>query len=241
MKNILLISFVTVLIFSMFGANQATQAAPMGVAQHPGGYFLGDEDLGRWMMGVYYLDRERDIRTLGSLTSLQTVKKMGYVGFEIIYGMSGYVILGSTQTQFEGMHITDTHSEFGFGLQFNILDHEIPDPTLMEDRVRINATLQYTKCGADWIATEVDWEEIYGSITVSFINDIEGNKYFHLNSIGFFFGAIYSDLISSSVDEESSFGYCAGVDLFLTEKTSLEFGTETLDSGSVFGAFHVGL
>ena len=241
MKNNLLMLFVAVLVFSLFGANHSAQAVPMGAAQHPGGYFFGDEELGRWMMGVYYLDRERDIRTLGSLTSMQTVKTQAYVGYEIMYGMSGYFTIGSTETQFEGLRMTDTHSEWGFGLQFNILDHEIPDPTLMEDRIRLNATIQYTQCGADWIATEIDWEEIYGSLTLSFVNDIEGNKYFHLNSIGFFFGAVYSDLRSSGIDEESEFGYCTGVDLYLTEKTSFEFGTESLDQGAIFAAFHIGL
>jgi len=241
MKKILITLLVTVLAFVSIGSLDTAMAIPMGSAQHPGNYFFGDQDLGRASIGAYYLDREREITTLGRLTSMQTVKTMAYVGYEFLYGLSGFITVGSTETQFEGLRLIDTHSEYGFGIQLNILDHEIPDPTLAEDRIRVNATLQYTQCGADWIATEVDWEEIYGSITVSFINDIEGSKYFQCNSIGFFFGAIFSDLRSSSVDEESGFGYCAGLDIYFSEQVSFEFGVESLDEGALFGGIHIGL
>ncbi len=241
MKKISIALLVTVLTFVSFGTLNDAQALPMGAAQHSGNYFLGDQELGRFSVGAYYLDRDRDIATLGRLTSMQNTKNMAYVGYEFIYGLSGFITVGSTQTQFEGRRERDTHSEWGFGLLFNILDHEIPDPTLIEDRIRVNATLQYTQCGADWVATEIDWEEIYGSLTISFVNDIEGNKYFHCNSIGFFFGAIYSDLRSSGIDEESAFGYTAGMDIYFTEKVSFEFGVESLDEGALFGGIHIGL
>ena len=241
MKKIFITLLTVSIAFLSIGSRDEAHAVPMGAARQPGDYFFGDQDLGRVMIGAYYLDRERQITTLGYLREMKVTKTMAYVGYEFLYGLCGFVTVGSTQTRFEYLRLTDSHSEYGFGLQLNILDHEIPDPTLVEDRIRVNATLQYTQSGADWIATEIDWEEIYGSLTVTFVNDIDGNKYFHCNSLAFFFGAVYSDLRSSGVDEESAFGYCAGFDIYFSEKVSFEFGTESIDDGSLFGGIHIGL
>lgn len=241
MKKNLLTLIIGVLAFITLTGVEQAQAIPMGAAQHSGNYFLGDQDLRKWSVGAYYLDREREITTLGFPTAMQTTKGMAYVGYEFIYGMSGYITVGSTETQFESRPTTDTHSEWGVGLQFNILDHEIPDPTLMEDRIRINATIQYTQCGADWVATEIDWEEFYGSLTIGIVNDIDGNKFFWFDNIGFFFGAVYSSINSSSIAEDSAFGYIAGVDIRFSEKIAFEFGMESIDDGALFAGIHIGL
>ena len=37
--------------------------------------------------------------------------------------------------------------EYGFGLYLDILDHDIKDPNLMEDKIRINAGIEYTDGG----------------------------------------------------------------------------------------------
>ena len=241
MKKTLITLFVGVLAFTVLTGVKEAQAIPMGAAEHSGNYFLGDEDLGKWSIGAYYLDRERDITTLGHMHSMQTTKGMAYVGYEIFYGMSAFVTVGSTETQFEGRNRTDTHSEYGLGLQFNILDHQIPDPGLMEDRIRLNGSLQYTQSGADWVATEIDWEEFYASLTLGLVNDISGNKAFNMQNIGFFFGAVYSHLESSGIEEDSAFGYTAGVSIRFSEKVSFEMGVESLDQGAIFGGVHIGL
>lgn len=247
MKKIFLSVLVTLLSILCISSIDEAKAVPVGAGRDSGHYFLGDQELSRFMVGVYYLDREREIIT-PNITSFQATKTMAYVGYEFLYGLSGFVTFGSTEIEAKGFDPRtrrfqswqDTHSEYGFGLQFNILDHEIPDPTLMEDRIRVNATIQYTQSGAD-LSSEIDLEEIYGSITIAFLNDIEGNKYFHCDNVGFFFGAVYSDLKSSGIDETSAFGYCAGIDIRFSETVSFEFGVESLDDGAMFGAIHIGL
>lgn len=241
MKKILSITLVVGIVVGSFYPAPKAHALPAGSAQHPGEYFLGDEELSRWTLGFYYLDRERDITTLGRLRRMDTTKTMAYVGYEFIYGLVGYITAGSAETRFEYLHLKDSQAEYGFGLLFNILDHEIPDPLLMEDRIRINASMQFTQGGASWIHTELNWEEYYGSLTVSLINDIWGNKYYNMDSIGFYFGAVYSDIQSSGVDEENSLGYCAGIEMMMTEKISVDFGMETLDHGSIYVGIRIGL
>lgn len=241
MKKISSVIFVGAVIVSSFFSATQTYALPAGAAQHQGEYFLGDEDLGRWSMGVYYLDREREISTLGYTRRMDSAKTMGYVGYEFIYGLVGYLTAGSADTRFEFLSVKDDHSEYGFGLLFNILDHEIPDPLLMEDRIRINGCLQYTQGGANWINTELDWQEYYGTLTVSLINDIWGDKYFNMESIGFYFGAIYSDINCSGFEVESKFGFCSGIEMMITEKVSIDLGMETLDRGAVYAGIRIGL
>lgn len=241
MKKISLSFFVGILVLSGFSAIDQAQAVPVGAGQHSGQYIFGAEDLGRWTVGLCYLDRERDIVTLGHATSFQATKTFGYVAYEFLYGMNAYLLVGGIESQFGGLNLVDNHAEVGVGVQFNILDHEIPDPLLMEDRIRVNASLQYTSSGADWIATEIEWEEIYGTLTVSFVNDIRGDKRYHMNSIGVFFGVVYSDLKSSSIDEDSAFGYMAGVDIHITENVLFEVGLESLDDGAIFGGIHIAL
>lgn len=214
-------------------------AFPMGSGEEAERYLVSDQYLNRWAIGAYYLDRTRDINTLNRQATMMSTKFMGYIGYEFRYGIYAYLTVGTTDTRFQYLNISDQRAEYGAGLQFNILNHEIPDPTLMEDRITVNANIQYTQFAADWFLNEIEIDEVYGTLTMSIINDIEGNKYFNLNSIGFFFGAAYSHIISSSIDEKTSMGFTAGIDLYLTEKVSFEIGTESIDEGSVFGGIHI--
>jgi hypothetical protein len=216
-------------------------ALPVGTGSHPGEYLVSAEDLNEWYVGAYMLDRKRDVRIAHSYKSpMYAEKTMVYVGYEFLYGLIGYGTFGSTETRFSGS-AGDSSSEYGGGIHLNIMHHEIPDPTLPEDRFTIDSNLQYTKSSGQWGRRDVEWDEWYGSLTFTFINNLEGNKFYNPNSLGFFFGAAFSDLQTSSFQVDSPLGYTAGVIIFYSENVTIEIGVEGFDYTSSTIGLHVRL
>jgi len=108
------------------------------------------------------------------------------------------------------------------------------DPSLMEDRIRLSATVQYTFGTFDnGFGDSEAMDELYGSFIMSVVNDIEGNKQYWPNAISIFAGPIFSQIISDSIQEDSIVGLTVGVEVFLSDYVTLGIGMEQFDdSGS---------
>ena len=70
-------------------------------------------------------------------------------------------------------------------------------------------------------------KELAASVTLSFINELETDKWILLDEIRLFMGPIYSDIEGTlamaterAVDEEDKVGFVAGLDLLLNRHTS---------------------
>lgn len=241
MKITFIACFGVTLLMMIPGVPTPSHALPVGEGNFAGEYVLSDQDLSKWSIGLYYLDREREMDVAFRKATMQTEKVMAYIGYDVLFGVMPYITVGSIETTFKNLSLTDSHVEAGLGLHINFLDHEIPDPTLLEDRIKISGSLQYTKSGVTWAGKELDWDEIYGTCIISIVNDINGLKTYWFEGIGVYFGAVYSELLSSSVDNAKTFGTTAGVNLFYSERVLFEFGIENIDSTAMQAGIHIRL
>ncbi|OGV66263.1 MAG: hypothetical protein A2283_12090 [Lentisphaerae bacterium RIFOXYA12_FULL_48_11] len=200
-------------------------AAPVGRSNSGREYLAGTQDLSAWSAGLYFMSIDRDVEFFLGSQSMKQDKVMGYVGYDVIPWITAYIVAGSTKTRIGwGGNAQDSDAEIGLGAMFNLLDTEIEDPTLLEDRLRINANIQYTKGSGTYAddVTGIDWYELSGSLTLSLVNDLTGDKFFAPSSIALFIGPAFSKLTSGDIEEEKPFGMTAGLDVFLNEKVSLE-------------------
>ena len=211
---------------AVLSAVVACHAGPLGNSNVGGEYMVGTQNLWPWSFSVLYESQKRDVTPLGRLQSQQYI---GCVGFDPLRWLTVYAGAGSGTTKFSGLSNPEDNPTYLLGAHFNLLDHQVASPTMFEERIRINADLQYSVTRAD---SGIDWSEFYGSLTVSIVNDVEGNKIFLPNSIALFVGPVFSDLESDVFDEESTTGYTLGIEVFLSEKVSLGYALEELDGSS---------
>ena len=244
----LLVACVVVLLLS-FSATRV-QALPRGYSNNGMNYIEGSSDLSRWSCGIYSDSRDRDVTIRGDDFRFDLVNVMGYVGYDIKPWMILYVTAGGADNTLRQPALPgepdreDSSSavDVGVGLKFNILDHEIMDPTLFEDKIRIDGGVQYSASSLDdpFRGTE-DYSELSASLTLGVVNDIQGNTLFLPNSIEIFAGGIFSDFVAGDVDVGSKLGYTAGVDIFYTEKVTIEASVQGFDTVTVCGAIHLRL
>lgn len=237
-SSLLLLGFVMTCFLT---APALVSALPVGTGSHPGEYLVGAEDLDEWYVGAYILDRKRDVLISHfHKNTMNSEKNMAYIGYEFLPGLMGYGTLGSTDTKF-GASANESSAEYGGGVHLNILCHEIPDPTLLEDRITIDSNLQYTKSSGTWGRADIEWDEWYASLTLTFVNNLEGNKFYNPNGLGFFLGAVLSDLQTSSLEVDSPLGYTAGIIVFYSENVTIEIGIEGFDYTSSIIGLHIRL
>lgn len=220
----------------------AALTAPVGRSNEAGDYLFSAHDLSKWSCGIEYINRVRDVSYNHRIYEFETRKTLGYVGYDIIHGITAYGLVGSTESQL-AYHNPDSEMELGFGVHVSILDHEILSPTLIEDRLRIDATLQFSKSRVDRgpVTDAAEWQEVYGSLLLSIVNDIHGSKFYNLNSVAVYGGLLLSDVLSSGFNEEDKFGYAIGVDLFWSDRVGLEFGVESFGKWCMTAGLHIRL
>lgn len=201
-------------------------AAPVGRSNSGRDYLAGTQDLSAWSCGLYFTSIDREVKLFDTFNnvSMKQDKILGYIGYDIVPWFTAYLVGGSSKNRIGAGNAVDSDSEFGLGVMFNIFDTEIEDPTLLEDRLRLNANVQYTKGSGTYVdgITGIDWYELSGSLTLSVVNDLTGDKFFVPNSIAFFIGPAFSLLTSGEIEAEKNAGMTAGLDIFLNEKVSIE-------------------
>jgi hypothetical protein len=241
MKTRRLCSFV---VFCLVLASSLPLAAgPRQPGNFGRDYVLNAQALSRWSLGGYFTTRDRDVLVTGRRvpTDMKNTAIMGYVGAEILPFLSAFVGLGESRTKFKPESHDDTGLCVAFGLQGNLLDHEIEDPALLEDRLRVNAELEYYFKEAEWRGRDLEWEELAASITLSIVNDIQGNKLYLPESLAVFGGPAYLDIQGSDVREASgdSFGYTLGLDIFYSKRISFFSRVEVFEETGYAGGVNV--
>jgi hypothetical protein len=217
-------------------------AAPMGGSNRGLEHGVGSMNPKKWSVGVYTVDRERDVDS-PYFANVKSRKTMAYLGYDwSLYGytrwITTYACFGNSKTRI-GRHYAETDPEYGVGLNFNLLDQEINDPTLFENRLRLRGGCQFTRTGTDEPETG-DWDEIFLHATLGLVNDIEGNKLYLPNSIAVYGGPIFSWLgNSSSFSNEGMFGYTLGLEVYYTESISLDVGLEVMDYSDLTAGVHI--
>ena len=207
-------------------------------------YLLGGSDLSKFSIGAYARERNLKVRptpTYGMVDyKMKMEKVMGFVGYDIVRWGTLYGIFSSTDTRLDsGENIPFRHemfngeeTEYGAGFLINLIDHDIADPTLIEDRIRITAGIEYTSCSTYWnlASAEVRWKELYASMRISLINQVQGWKEYWPHAIAIYGGPAYCSIDSSSLDSGGDAGFIAGVEIYYSERISFDFGCEQLDA-----------
>jgi hypothetical protein len=211
-------------------------AVPVGNNNVGREYLVAAQDLSVWRFGAYVEEREHDIEIYrGFAEPVKLSKTMGYVGLDILPWITVYGTAGSCDADLNAWG--GSEPEYGAGINLNLLDYEILDPTLFEDRVRVNAGFRATRSETSIRFSEkAKWTEWFASATLSIVNDVKGEKFFSPNSIVLFGGPLYASLDSPDFDQDNTFGFTLGIEIFYTDSISFYGALETFEgSGAMAG------
>lgn len=227
----------------------ALQASPVWTSNRDSEYLLSsDKDLSFLSVGfnIESVEREIEIRDTANVLQrpvLELNRYRGYLGCEVfdwltIYGTAGGARSGIKANTEE----TEANAEYGAGFRINFLDHIIADPLVIEDRIRLTATVQYTKSSMNF-TRQYNWSETRSSVQFSIINDVAGNPYFRPEAIGLNVGYVYSDLRGDNGIDEVHPGFATlGAEIFYSKSISFDgsvyFGNSNETRGMIAG-FHL--
>lgn len=238
MKSNTFLAGVAVIV-SLLSLGTTVQAAPLGSLNEEMDHIVPVADLSRWSAGLYAHTRDRDVKVDGSaLTTFMTQEKaMGYLGYTLLRGVTVYGTAGSGKTEFQRAYEGDYEAEYGGGVRLGLLDHSILDPLLLEDKIRLTATVQYTLTQTEiwpW-SNGLEWGELSANLLLSIVNDINGNKLFWPESIAVYGGALYTRLFGD-LEDEDNWRLTFGLEVFVTERVALDAAVEMLDGGGSAGS-----
>jgi hypothetical protein len=217
-------------------------AVPVGTSNSEIDYTISAQSFHNWCWGIFSEGRDREVDVPGANGIVMTYQRfMGYVGYDILPGLTFYATAGAGSTDLDDQG-AESAFEYGAGLNLNLLDHEVLDPTMFEDRLRINGNVQVTFGSADWErnaagAETLEWQEVSASLVIAVVNDCTGDKFFSPFSISLFAGPIYSEYLGGDLEVNDEFGVIAGMEVFYGLNITLSAGIEAFkdDVGYVAG------
>jgi len=221
------------------------RAVPVYESNEGGEYLISYQGLDRWGAGFLFSSWDRSVQIQGGGITLENrldVDRLtGYLSYHLLRTLDVYVAGGSADAEVgKTGERKSASSDYALGLRINILDHIIKDPILLEDKIRLTASAQYSETKVDdlWIggvgtARRTSWREKYGALNLAIINDVEGMVMFHPESIALNLGLIYHKLDGTlafddprieadRIEAKNPTYFSAGVELFWTKRLSME-------------------
>jgi hypothetical protein len=197
-------------------------------------YLVAAQNLSPWYAGAFFRNHDRDI-TLdnGIRHRFNTDRAGGFVAFDITRWLTVYGMAACTWNNFDDVsHRQDTSTFYGAGLWFNILDHDLLDGLMLENRFRLDACAQFMMGDTEIVGEDLSYVEFYGSLTASIVNEIVGDKSMWPEAIGVFFGPSVTSWDSSDFDaDHEDLGFAVGLDVYLTRRTILSAAFEIYEKG----------
>ncbi len=226
-----LLSIVTALVVAgtAFGA-------PRGGSNLAVDYLDGLSERDGWSCGVYYHSRERAVEVLGGTTPalLEEDRITGYVGYYPASWIGLYGLAGWERADLGSALSADSENQFIFGasVNFDFFSHEIQDPVLMEDKIRVNAGIGFFKTEVETLGEEEDLTEVEANFTVSIVNDLSGSKLYLPESLALFFGPAYSEFIGDDIEDsgDDQVGFTVGLEAFNVKRVSLSARAEFFEN-----------
>lgn len=218
----------------------SASAAPRGVSNLGREYVINTAMLSPWSLGAYLENLEREVIVDRTVQDLSSSGINGFIGYDVLERMTVFGTYGGYETEIGRGGTSDRKAHYGVGLNVNLIDQPVLDPTLYEDRLRLNLDLHYTFRNADYAFGSLAWNELYASLTLGIVNDISGNKFFLPFSMNLFGGVVYSDL-HGDVEERDQFGFTFGLDVFLTKRVQLTGQMIRYDSENMSSQGGVGI
>lgn len=212
-------------------------AAPIGNSARGREYVVAARDLDEWAIGAFGHLRQRDAEVDGlvGLHELETLRAAGFVSYGLLPWMTVYGTAGLLDAQLDGNDFEEGDLQLGAGLHFNLLYHDIADPTLMEDRITLTADVEYTFNQSEYLGNDLEWTDFTAYVLLGLVNDISGTRLYLPYSIGAFFGPVFSDL-QGDISEDNLFGLMGGLEVFFTRSVSLMAGIDYFDGTGFFGS-----
>ncbi len=230
-------------LVGIFVASLALPASAMPIGSGNDGYdYLFKGNKLDWLSaGIYILDTDRGIQFDGTTVSskLKTRQRLVYIGINAGRWFSVYGLGGEAEARIGAAPYSDPESVYGGGVRINLLDHEVTEPTLMEDRWRVNLGAQYTMNETSMGTVTWDWEELSVALTFGIVNDTLGNKYYTPESIVLYIGPIYSALDSDRFSEKDDIGMVGGMEIFFTDSISLDVEVQRFEDTSLGAGLNI--
>lgn len=229
----------------LVGLGLSAGAWPIGASNEGRDYLISEQGLYRWSGGIYgcEFDRKAKLKPSAFPVTLTSRKWMGYVGYDLTSALTLYVTAGSQELEPHGRWWSDVDPEweFGGGCRLHLLDHEIPDPTLFENRIRLTAGGQYTMTKGGPKGQAWEWADVLGDVTLRVINDLEANVLFLPNSIGVYASLLYTTLVSDDLrsHHDSDVGFGVGFEVYYTECVSFDVGILRIEGTGYVAGLHV--
>jgi hypothetical protein len=171
------------------------------------------------------MDREVVMKDYNRFETLMEAEKItGVIGADVFRWITVYGIAGGSKTGFNDGPAT-SKGEYGAGIRLNLLDHEIIDPLLSEDRIRINASIQQTRVKSAFAGDEIKWKDTTAQLLLSLVNDLDGDPQFYPESMALYAGMVYSHLVGA-IEEEKSSWFVVGLEIFYTKRISFGLGMD---------------
>lgn len=234
MKKILIPFVLAVLLLTALQSQML--AAPIANSNLGREYLVGSSAPERWSTGLFGGYGSRQLTRRGADFDMDFTRGMAYVGYDVRRWITAYAALGIKSVEFNNIDADESSTEMGIGLHFNLLDQEIMDPPLIEDRIRVNADIYIGMNEADWQGQTFEWQEVAANLTVSIVNDLEGLPAYSPESIAVYAGPAYSNNECDEFDTEDSFGFIAGMEVFATKRISFDLSITKFDSETFMGS-----
>jgi hypothetical protein len=214
--------------------------APIGNSNQGRDYLVSTAMLSPWSFGIFGEGGTREVewKDSGFPLELESRKLMVFLGYDVIRWITPFVAFGVSDMEFGGSQGGDTELELGAGLHLNLIDQEIMDPTLYEDKLRLTANLYYSQSETTWLSNTAKVNEFSANLLLSLVNDIEGHKEYLPYSLALFAGPSFS-AISGDVRETQEVGFIIGLDVFYTKRVSFNFAFEKYEQETITSGINV--
>jgi len=233
MKKTNITSFAVAIV--TFANTLSLWAIPISGSNDPAAYIVSGRDLSMLSMGIYSVQLDRDIVWDGSGAKerLKARRLMGYVGCDVVDLFTIYAVGGQIESKLGNLPYGDSESEYGAGIQINLLNHWIRDAVPEEDVIRLNLGAQYLRSSLNTGFTTVDWDETSVALTMALVNHTAGNKSYSPESISLYFGPLYSLMMSDAFEAKDTFGAVGGIEIYLTDHIVLDFELQHFEQTSL--------
>ena len=212
-------SIAFLLVFACVAEVLAVPRAAESSGKH---YLFAAQDLSSWHIGGSYRRLKRDVEIRGFDHRLTLRRTTFHVGYDLLPWAAVYGLLGNVNPTADTIHGDDSSGvEFGGGMWFNLLDHDLIDNLTLENRIRVQALVQIARGHPDYGIYNLDYTEFHSALTMSIINELDANKQYWPEAVSLFGGPVFNHLNGSDFStRKSNFGIVLGSDVQLSRRFS---------------------
>ncbi|MDA0578634.1 MAG: hypothetical protein O3B24_11110 [Verrucomicrobia bacterium] len=217
-------------------------ASPRGSSDQGRDYLSGSSESDGWSFGMFFLGRDKNVEIEGFTAEMRDEKLAAYIGRTLLPWITLYGIAGQDRHSFSSGHSGDSEQSFlwGAATDIDLFLHEIQDPVLMENEIRVNINLAYYGFEADALGETRDVGQFDASLTVSLANNLDRVSLYLPETIAIFAGPVFSQLDGDISDKpDDSVGMTVGLEVFHSKRVSYNFRVENFSNVGYAGGLNI--